>query len=241
MESLLVSVRIHPSRSTTYRHYSLVSPPYLRVFYLGQQLTNTPGRIVLYERYRTPSIPDQPVEYPEPGIPSTTLKVIIGTTTAVALPVSLAFLWFNKHPKFDEDTPQGMHNYILVYIFGLSGWNLILIPSNLAFVLVQFLYQVWTVRELKSRGAISLAYLWMQSAAFILLALAQIIRSWSRIEWPDVSISDPVGRLVEKFMVFYASINTHLAYFLIGLGFLVLAIIYSVEGVPEVTGRIRLP
>jgi hypothetical protein len=156
------------------------------------------------------------------------------------LPVSLAFLWYNSSPLFDQDDPTKLGNFIAVYIIGLSVWMCLLIPANSAFMLLQFLYAIQTVRAglqtHDGNGTLSLVGLLLQAAAFLWLAVAQTLRSWSRILWPDPGSCRSVGRFLEWFSAFYGTINTHVAYFVAGVGYLVLFCVDLLDS----RGRIRL-
>ncbi|KAK4107346.1 hypothetical protein N656DRAFT_513741 [Canariomyces notabilis] len=95
-----------------------------------------------------------------------------------------------------------------------------------AFMLLQFLYAIQTVRAglqtHDGNGTLSLVELLLQAAAFLWLAVAQTLRSWSKILWPDPGSCRSVGRFLEWFLAFYGTINTHVAYFVAGVGYLVL-------------------
>ncbi|KAK4237628.1 hypothetical protein C8A03DRAFT_34431 [Achaetomium macrosporum] len=178
-------------------------------------------QLALYLRHRTPSTPDDPVEHPEPGISPTALKAAVSTAVITVLPVSLAFLWYNKSPLFDGDEPVPLGNYYAVYVFGLSAWMCLLIPANAAFMTLQFVYEIETVRGLHTRGAFSLIALLLQAAAFILLAVAQTLRSWADILWPSACWSS-FARFLEGILAFYGTVNTYVAYFVAGVGYLIL-------------------
>lgn len=197
-----------------------------------------PGRLALYLKYRTQPTPDDPVEYPEPGVTSTLLKAVVGTVAVVVVRISLAFLLYNESPLFDKDDPESWDRYIAVYVIGLSVWDCLLIPANITFVILQFVWEIRTVRELRTRGALNLVALSMQSVAFILLAIAQTLRSWAGIQW-GVGPWSSFGRFVEELLAFYGTVNTHVAYFLTGIGFLALLFVALLEGEGDV-GRIRL-
>lgn len=125
-----------------------------------------------------------------------------------------------------------------MYVFGLSAWSCLLIPANIAFVALQFVWDIRTVRELQTRGALSLVALLMQAAEFILLAVAQTLRSWAEIQWvagPWISFE----RVLENLLAFYSTVNTHVAYFLAGVGFLGHFCVALLDGQGRV-GRIRL-
>lgn len=154
------------------------------------------------------------------------------------VPVSLAFLWYNQNPLFDQDDPRNLGNYIAVYIIGISVWNCMLIPTSIAFLALQFLYEIETVRKLQSSGSLSLVGLLLQATAFILLAVAQMLRSWSGILWLDEP-PRTFAHFLEYLAAFYAIINTHVAYFLTGVGFLILFFIILFHG-QRSAGRIRL-
>ncbi len=161
----------------------------------------------------------------------------MSTVVITVIPVSLAFLWYNQSPYFDQDDPGTLGRYIAVYVVGSSLWMGLLVPANMIAVILQFVYGVQTVRELQARGALSLVSLLMQAAALVLLSIAQTLRSWSGIMW----VGPPwhsVGRFVEMFVAFFGSISTHLAYFSVGLGFLALFIAALRDG--RDTGRIAL-
>lgn len=145
--------------------------------------TLTSASLALYITHRTPSTPDEPVEYPEPGITSAGLKTIVSTVAITVIPVTLAFLWYNQSPYFDQDDPGTLGPFIAVYVVGASLWMCLLVPANLVAVILQFVYGVQTVRELQTRGALSLASLLMQAVALVLLSIAQTLRSWSGIMW----------------------------------------------------------
>ena len=184
--------------------------------------------LVLYLRYRTPSTPDIPVEHPEPGVLSTALKAIVSTVVITVVPVSLAFLWYNKNPRYDEDDPWWLGNYVAVYIFGLGFWNCLLIPANIAFVALQFIYEMQTIRELRTHDALSLDAVLMQAVGFLALTVAQTLRSWKGIHWFAGSWSS-FGRFLEDLLAFYGTVNTHVAYFLVGVGYLTLFIVDLLE------------
>ncbi|KAH8912976.1 hypothetical protein BR93DRAFT_974400 [Coniochaeta sp. PMI_546] len=192
--------------------------------------------LALYISYRTASSPDDPVEYPDPGISSATLAATVSTVAITALPVSIAFLWFNQNPYFDDDDPLALSHYIAVYVMGLGFWMCLLVPTNIASVILQFLYQVRTVRALHDRGALSLVSLLLQAAALIWLAVAQVLRSRAGIMWFGPPWQS-VASFLEMFSAFLFSINTQLAYFGVGLGFLAVFVVAFLEGH---TGRIAL-
>ncbi len=153
------------------------------------------------------------------------------------IPVSLAFLWCNQLPYFDQDDPGTLGRYTAVYIVGLGLWMCLLVPANLAAVVLQFVYQLRTAHALHSQGALSLVSLLMQAIALVSLAVAQTFRSRSGIMW----VGPPwhsIQRFLEMWVAFVGTINTQLAYLLVGLGFLALFIAVFLDR--RSTGRITL-
>ncbi|KAK3368299.1 hypothetical protein B0H63DRAFT_488211 [Podospora didyma] len=196
--------------------------------------------VVLYVKHRTPSLPDEPSEAPMPGIPSQTIARVISTTAIVVLPISLAFLWCNQYPAFDRDDETKLGNIVAVYGIGLGIWGTLLLPANLVFLVLQFVYQIETIGTLSSTGTLSLISLLLQAVVFTTLAFSQTMRSWSAIVWPSWPDFNSLGRLFEWFLAFYYGINTHVAYLLVGIGFVVLFVFSLLEGRRNAPGAIQL-
>ena len=153
------------------------------------------------------------------------------------IPVSLALLWCNQLPYFDQDDPGTLGRYAAVYVVGLGLLMCLLVPANMATIVLQFMYQLRTVHELHSQGSLSLVSLLMQAIGLISLAVAQTLRSRSGIMW----VGPPwhsVRRFLEMWAAFFGTINTHAAYLLVGLGFLALFIAPLLDR--RGTGRITL-
>ncbi len=165
------------------------------------------------------------------------VKTTVSTVAIIVIPISLAFLWCNQLPYFDQDDPGTLGRYTAIYVVGLGLFMCLLVPANLAAVVLQFVYQLWTVYELRIKGALSLVSVLMQAIALISLAVAQTLRSRSGIMW----IGPPwhtVQRFLEMWMAFLGTIITQVAYFLVGLGFLALLIAVLLDR--QDTGRITL-
>ena len=238
---ILAGRHFHPSWDTSSQPYNSSWPLFCRSFpdvlysYERQLETHHARflRLVLYLAHRTPPLPNRRVEYPEPGISSKNLKASISTATLAVLVVSLSFLWFNQHPNFDPD--ELFRDYFVVYILGWSIWGTMLVPSNLAFNILQFNYQIKTVWKLRSLGTLSLISVLLQAITFTLLAVAQLLRSGDILGG-----SMPITSSIEAFVAWFGGVSAQLAYLFASLGFTALFIAGMMQRWNDLPGQVKL-
>jgi hypothetical protein len=157
------------------------------------------------------------------------MAFVVFAYAVVTLAISYQFLRYRNSQCVQWNTIGFQWHWLLAYVCGIVLWTIILVPTNIILLILQFVYQVRTTMHLQAIGSLKPLSLVLLSIAFVILGILQFCRSWCFFSELTTQHATTL-KFVDELATFIARINIQSAYLSTGIGFIVLLWIVGQQG-----------